>query len=87
MNLSCKKNPDVTDALNNVGVLYFQKKAYQKAYEYLVRAEAGNPGRADIHNNLGMLLLDMGKYEEAQHQFESAVKIEQQGAQSDKNAP
>ena len=53
-----------------------EKAIYFKARHYLNQALKRDPQRSEIHNNLGTLFLETGKYEEARQEFELAITLE-----------
>ncbi len=66
--------PKFADAYNQMGVAYYRKKDYQKAYEKYELALKANPTDATIHNNLGTILFETGQYQEAMKAFSQAVR-------------
>ncbi|MCA3015352.1 MAG: tetratricopeptide repeat protein [Myxococcaceae bacterium] len=65
-------------AANNIGVVLAEQERFAEALPYFERvvgarqAQAADPKAADAHANLGMLLLELRRYDEAQRQLELA---------------
>ncbi len=63
LNVARELNPHNPDVLNNSGLLYMGKKDFTLAKYYF--EEAINQGSTDAENNLTILALEQGDYEEA----------------------
>lgn len=66
--------PKFTDAFNQMGVAYYRKKNYQKAFEKYQLALNANPTDATVHNNMGTVLFETGQYQEAINAFSKAIQ-------------
>ncbi len=66
-------NPPHTDAHNDLGVLYFQKAEYEKAIEHLIKATSLDRNWT-AHRNLGDVLMQLGRYNEALPVLEKIIK-------------
>lgn len=69
--------PDLTDIHNNLGMVYTEKKDYDKALEEygLVLQDKTYPNPEFPYFNIGLLKLKQGKEEEAMVAFEQVVTI------------
>jgi tetratricopeptide (TPR) repeat protein/tRNA A-37 threonylcarbamoyl transferase component Bud32 len=71
----------VSTALSNLGAAYYYQGAYPIAYEFLDRAaqmsRESDPTRdtAKLFGNLGMVLMRLDRYEEAERAFQRAIDI------------
>nr|WP_314617930.1 tetratricopeptide repeat protein [uncultured Pseudomonas sp.] len=63
------------ESYNLLGVIQRRKKLYASAEENLKKSLAISPRNAFAHHNLGLLLLDVQRVDEAISCFEKAVKI------------
>ena len=66
-------DPDNTDALNNLGMLFYEQGLFQKAaelYQQVVRIE---PNFADAHFNLGNALVEINDVKKAVASYEVAL--------------
>lgn len=70
-----KLQPRSAQALNNLGIVYFDQRKYQEAADTYRRAIAlvGN-GYPEAQNNLGNALRALGKYGEAIEAYEKAIE-------------
>ncbi len=60
--------------LNNLGVATLALDLYEKAEAYFLEAEALQPEYAPTHYNLGLLYMQTGEMEKANHQFSEFFK-------------
>ena len=68
-------------AHNNLGAAYYrQKKLYLAAWEFQYAANL-MPNRPQPKNNLGMVLEDVGRTEEAQENYAAAMSLEPDNAE------
>jgi len=72
---SKKEESDLDDYLE-IGTLYAQKGAYEKAEELFQRVTKENPSSAQAHNNLGFVYLKQEKYDQAEKEFKEALRID-----------
>lgn len=63
------------EAANNLGVVYFQKRQFDKAINYLERAIAINPDFAIAYNNLGQAYVAMGELERGISLFRKGLQL------------
>ncbi|MEQ8733652.1 MAG: tetratricopeptide repeat protein [Rhodospirillaceae bacterium] len=70
------QDPLQPDALNLLGVIAHQNKAYQEALEYFDRAISIAPNMVAAHFNKGNLCRDIKHPEQATLAYESALKID-----------
>jgi tetratricopeptide (TPR) repeat protein len=71
--------PKDAEALNNVGVAYYNKADYNKAIEYYGKSLAVKP-TAKAYTNRGLANLKLKKEAEANKDFEEALKLDKAGA-------
>ncbi|RUO74591.1 type IV pilus biogenesis/stability protein PilW [Pseudidiomarina sediminum] len=65
-------NPSVQTGM----ALYYQQvKDFPSAERYYRKAIAGQPNNGDTHNNLGVLLCSLGRYQEADASFNTALSL------------
>jgi len=64
------------DALNLLGVLQYQQGQNLEALEGLSKAIRVSPKTAIFHNNLGLVLVALGRHEEAAQRFEQAGQLD-----------
>lgn len=69
-------DPHRTDALINLGTLYYEQANLDKAAECFRRAVEHEPGSALAHFNLGSLLDEEGHIAEARNHLEKAVHLD-----------
>jgi tetratricopeptide (TPR) repeat protein/TolB-like protein len=61
--------------LSNMGTLYYERREYGKAVEAYRRAIAIRPNSAPTHRNLGDLLTQLGRQDEALAAYQRAVEL------------
>ena len=69
-------DPHRTDALINLGTLYYEQANLEKAAECFRRAVEFEPGNALAHFNLGSLLDEAGHIREARDHLENALRLD-----------
>ncbi len=67
-------DPDLSEALNNLGLL-ISRTDNAVGKSYFVRAIAANPKNARAHNSLGNALVREGKLEDAQKSYLEAIRL------------
>ncbi|NOT86269.1 MAG: GNAT family N-acetyltransferase [Methylococcaceae bacterium] len=67
--------PEYPDALYFLGVLSAQKKAYEVAEDYFIRAIKVAPKRAEFYGNYANALLEQGKFSEAVEQGKHSIAL------------
>jgi protein O-GlcNAc transferase len=77
--------PDHADALHLLGVLYKQKSQNQLAADLIGKAIALNPSSPIYFNNMGSVLLALGRPDEAVEAYRSALKLKSDYAQAHNN--
>ncbi len=65
-------DPFHSKAQNDLGVRYYHDGEYDKALEHLKKA-ASLDGSLAVHQNLGRLLAELGRYDEAMAEFEKVI--------------
>ncbi len=70
-----KQEESALDEYLEIGTLYAQKGAYEKAEELFQRVTKENPSSAQARNNLGFVYLKQEEYEKAEGEFKEAVRI------------
>ncbi|NIM11643.1 MAG: tetratricopeptide repeat protein [Candidatus Aminicenantes bacterium] len=70
-----RDDPENPALLSNLGMIYIMKKDYQNALTLLQKAVTLDPRIPQAHNNLGVVLLELGRVAEARKAFETALKL------------
>ena len=70
-----KINPNHSQTLNNIAVIFTNSKDYQKAISSYEKAIEINPNFADAHYNLGVIFMKLKDYQKAISCFEKAIEI------------
>ena len=70
-----RREPNHFDALHLLGVVSAQTQRTQRGIDLIRRAIALNSGVAEAHNNLGSMLLGLGRFEEALVSFDKAIAL------------
>lgn len=68
-----KLDPDNSVIQNNLGVTYFALGKYDLAYAHVKNAVRINSAYTDARNNLGGILIEVGKYSEAINELERCL--------------
>jgi tetratricopeptide (TPR) repeat protein len=68
-------DPNHSQALNNLAVIFTNLKNYQKARACYEKAIKINPNYADAHNNLGIIFEKLGDLQKAKECYERAIEI------------
>jgi tetratricopeptide (TPR) repeat protein len=72
-----KLNPKYSDAINNLGTIYYGEKSYRKAVSYYRKAMQCAPSpSATIASNIGSAYFARKKYSDAAEWYEKAVRID-----------
>lgn len=66
--------PDDSQANHIMGLLQLRLKNDKKAEKYLKRAVEENPDNSDAHNSYGVFLCERGRLDEADREFQVALK-------------
>lgn len=56
-----RMNPENADILNNIAITYLKMGDPQKGERFMKRAVSAEPGRKDIHTNMGCIMFSQGK--------------------------
>ncbi len=64
------------DALNEEGIVYYNKGAYQDAVNTFERAIAADHQKPEYHVNKGMAYLELEDYDNAHSSFDSALRLD-----------
>ena len=70
-----KLDPKYSEAINNLGTIYYANKNYGRAISYYKRALKNNPS-ASIYSNLGSAYFARKKYKEATVYYEKALQLD-----------
>jgi tetratricopeptide (TPR) repeat protein len=68
-------DPNHSQTLNNIGIIFTNLKNYQKAKECFEQVIEINLNYADAHNNLGTIFLTLGENQKAKSCYEKAIEI------------
>ena len=68
-------SPNYVNALNNLGVIYFNEKNYDKALEYWLRILAIQPRNVSALGNVGAIYQNNGNPQKALSYYEKAIEI------------
>ena len=71
-----KLDPKYSEAINNLGTVYYAGKNYRKAVSYYNRALKLNPQSASIYSNLGTAQFARKKYKQAMEAYETALSLD-----------
>ena len=71
-----KIDPNHSETLNNIAVIFSSLKEYQKAKECYEKAIEINPNYANALNNLGIIFKELGENQKAKECYEKAIKID-----------
>ena len=69
-----KINPNHSQTLNNIAVIFTNLKDYQKAISSYEKAIEINPNFADAHYNLGVIFMKLKDYQKAKDCYEKAIE-------------
>ena len=80
-----KIDPNHSQSLNNIAVIFTNSKDYQKAKECYEKAIEINPNYVDAHNNLGNLFKELEENQKAKECFEKAIELNPNYAKAHNN--
>ena len=80
-----KINPNHSQALNNIAVIFTNLKEYQKAKDCYQKAIEINPNYVDALNNLGVIFKELGENQKAKDCYEKAIEINPNYAKAHNN--
>ncbi len=69
-------NPKYSEALNNVGTVYYAEKNYRKAVGYYKRAIKYSDRSASVYANLGAAYFARKEYKKASEYYDIALKLD-----------
>ena len=73
---ACKLNPKYSEAINNLGTVWYARKNYRRAIGYYKRALDLTPKSASIHSNLGTAYFARKKYDLAMASYQTALELD-----------
>jgi tetratricopeptide (TPR) repeat protein len=71
-----KMDPKYSEAINNLGTVYYAKKSYRRAVNQYKKALKLAPNSASIHSNLGTAWFARKKYKEAAEEYDIALQLD-----------
>ena len=71
-----KIDPNHSQALKNIAVIFINLKDYQKAKEYYEKAVEIDPNSADAYYNLGIIFKELKEFQKAKSCYEKADNIQ-----------
>ncbi len=71
-----KLDPKYSEAINNLGTIYYAQKSYRRAIGYYKRALRYTPPSASIYSNLGAAYFGRKDYKRATEYYEEALKLD-----------
>jgi len=75
-------DPRRSDALQLLGIIAWREKRHQDALDLIGRAIEINPSQPQFHGNLGLVLVDMGKLDEAIAAFTRSLMLRPKSAKT-----
>lgn len=73
---SIKLDPKYSEAINNLGTIYYAQRSYRRAIKYYKRALKYTPPSASIYSNLGAAYFARKDYTRAIEYYEEALKLD-----------
>src|SRR3984957_16434922 len=73
--LSLRVDPKYSEAVNNLGTIYYAKKSYRRAIGQYKKALRLNPESASVWSNLGTGYFARKEYERAAEAWQTALKL------------
>ena len=70
-----KIEPNHSQSLNNLGVIFQNQMNHEKAKDYYEKAIEIDPNYAEAHNNLGNIFKELGDNQKAKECYEKAIAI------------
>lgn len=71
-----KLDPKYSEAVNNLGTIFYARKNYRKAVKYYNRALKLKPNSASIYSNLGTAQFARKKYKQALEAYDTALSLD-----------
>ena len=69
-------DPKYSEAVNNLGTIFYARKSYRKAVSYYNRALKLKPNSASIYSNLGTAQFARKKYKQALEAYDTALSLD-----------
>src|SRR6266849_5347377 len=69
-------DPENIDALHFLGVIAYQQRRHEQARQLISQALARNASNAPAHNNLGNVLMELGRPEVAVASYQQAIALQ-----------
>jgi tetratricopeptide (TPR) repeat protein len=73
---SIKLNPHYSEAINNLGTVYYAKKNYRRAIAQYHKALKLAPKSASLYSNLGTAEFSRKRYKEASEAYQTALSLD-----------
>ena len=70
-----KIDPNIVNALNNLGIVYIKLKEFSNAEKYLNKVLDINPNHLDAYNSLGIVFAELGDYNKALFNVKKALEL------------
>ena len=71
-----KLKPDYSEAINNLGTVYYGQKSYRRAINYYKRAIRLTPNSASVYSNLGTAYFARKDYKHAAENYQQALSLD-----------
>jgi tetratricopeptide (TPR) repeat protein len=71
-----RKNPRYSEAVNNLGTVYYATKSYRKAVAQYKKALEISPNSASVYGNLGTAHFARKQYKEAAESYQKAIALD-----------
>lgn len=78
-------DPDHADSLHLMGLIAYQNKQFNVAFDYMIRAVQLQPEAAHYRSNLGNVLRELGEYAQALVQHDTAARLRPNSAEVKSN--
>ena len=78
LNKALKIKPDSGYIIDSMGWLFFIRKEYEKALEYLLRAQGMVPDDPVIHEHLGDIYVELGRHDEAIENYSRSLQFKEE---------
>ena len=80
-----KIDPNHSQTLNNIAVIFTNSKEFQKAKDLFEKIIELNPNNSDAYNNLGIIFLELKEFQKAKDFFEKTIELNPNKADTYKN--
>jgi len=71
-----KKNPTLMPAVNALGIVYLNKREFQKALKYFKQVSRTQPDYYDVYNYIGVVYTELGDYDIAKENLLMAANAD-----------